>query len=120
MTLAGLFLLLFAGHLLVVGSALPLAGRGVPFNHRRGVRTPATRADEAVWHEANAIVGRTLLVATGISGLATALLFSLFSAGAAIVFGLGFFVVAEGVGVVLALSTLRRKGMIGRRETPEA
>ena len=114
MTLAWLFMLLFAGHLLVAGAVLPMAQRCLPPNRWRGVRTPVTVADEGIWYEANAVAGKTLLGATAVSGLATALLFNLFPAVTATVFALGFFAVAEGVAVLLSLAALRRKGVFPR------
>ncbi|RMD62291.1 SdpI family protein [Candidatus Parcubacteria bacterium] len=42
--------------------AIPLIRRRVPPNHWYGLRVPATFAHERVWYEANARMGRDLLV----------------------------------------------------------
>jgi hypothetical protein len=43
---------------LLVALGWPLAGRQVPPNRWYGLRVPATFADEQVWYDANAVIGR--------------------------------------------------------------
>jgi uncharacterized membrane protein len=64
---------------LLVALGWPMATRRVPPNHWYGLRVPATFADERVWYEANALVGRDMmglgvvlaLVALGLPRLAS-------------------------------------------------
>ncbi|HVH29616.1 MAG TPA: SdpI family protein [Vicinamibacterales bacterium] len=42
--------------------SIPLALRWVPPNRFYGLRIPATRRDESVWYDANALNGRHLLL----------------------------------------------------------
>jgi hypothetical protein len=44
----------------------PLAARRVPRNRWYGLRVPATFADEDVWYEANAVIGRDVIVLGGV------------------------------------------------------
>ena len=70
---ADLFVFPFAG-LIFVGLGIPLALRKVGPNGKYGLRVPATFADESVWYDANAAVGRDLIVAGVIQFVAWAAL----------------------------------------------
>jgi hypothetical protein len=59
--------LVFSGiGLLSILVGAPLAVRRVPRNRWYGLRIPATFADEEVWYEANAAMGRDLIVLGGV------------------------------------------------------
>ena len=70
---ADLFVFPFAG-LIFIGLGIPLALRKVGPNGKYGLRVPATFADESVWYDANAAVGRDLIVAGVIQFVAWAAL----------------------------------------------
>jgi uncharacterized membrane protein len=63
-------MLFFLVGLLIAGLGVPLWLRRVPPNRFYGVRTEATRADEARWYSVNASTGRTMV---GV-GMSTAIL----------------------------------------------
>jgi hypothetical protein len=46
---------------LLVALGWPMAGRRVPPNRWYGLRVPATFADEQVWYDANAVIGRDMV-----------------------------------------------------------
>jgi len=55
--------LLFAALAVVsIMVGIPLAGRRIPPNRWYGLRVPATFADPWVWYEANALIGRDLML----------------------------------------------------------
>ena len=52
----------FLTGLLFIALAIPLIQKRIPKNHWFGLRIPATFANERVWYEANARMGRELLL----------------------------------------------------------
>jgi uncharacterized membrane protein len=62
--------------LLMALIAIPLAKRKVPRNVFYGYRTRSTLADDATWYAANAHFGRGLLIASLLTAVAIAILYS--------------------------------------------
>ena len=55
--------------LLLLALGWPMASRRVPPNRWYGLRVPETFADEHVWYEANAVVGRDMMAVGAVVAL---------------------------------------------------